>query len=284
MQQGRIVNEVMRAKPTREGAGVRLKRGFGYFEIPRFDPFLMLDDFSSPNPADYLAGFPWHPHRGIETVTYILDGDVRHRDSMGNAGVIGAGDVQWMTAGSGIIHEEMPEGAGGIAGFQLWVNLPKDFKMMTPRYQEVKAAAIPDVPVGKFARAKVIAGAIGGGFGPVENIIASPLYVDVTLEEQKELEFPLVSGHTALIYIVSGALGIGAGMPVDYEAGVVVLLNREGDNVLLRAGNSEARFLIISGKPIGEPVAWRGPIVMNSDDELRAAFQELENGTFVRKA
>lgn len=280
----RPVHATFAAKEALEGAGVRLRRGFGYFEVPTFDPFLLFDDFSSKNPADYLAGFPWHPHRGIETVTYILDGDVRHRDSLGNEGVIGAGDLQWMTAGSGIIHEEMPEGTAGLSGFQLWVNLPKKDKMIRPRYQDLRRKLIPEVGLGAHARAKVIAGNAESVRGPVEDIMAEPLYLDVTLEGNGTLEFPVAEGHTAFAYVLEGAIGAGASDAVPYARGTIVLFTRSGGVLRFRAGVSGARFLIIAGRPIGEPVAWRGPIVMHTAEELREAFQELSDGTFIRPA
>ncbi len=276
------VIEALTVKETMEGAGVKLHRGFGYFEVPKFDPFLLFDDFSGENPADYLAGFPWHPHRGIETVTYLLDGAVRHKDSIGNAGVIGGGDIQWMTAGSGIIHEEMPEGTGGIKGFQLWVNLPKSHKMMRPRYQDIVAAHVPEVVTGQGAKVRVIAGKEGGVVGPVQDVIASPMYLDVSLEGGSGYQCQVVSGHTSFIYVVEGAVGVGDDHVV-FPAGRIVLFDRAGEQVVVRAGTVGARFLLISGAPIGESVSWRGPIVMNTDQELRDAFTELREGTFLQR-
>ncbi len=277
---GRKIKKVLRAHETLEGAGVRLRRGFGYFEVSKFDPFLLFDDFSSSNPADYLPGFPWHPHRGIETVTYILDGDVRHKDSIGNSGMIGQGDIQWMTAGSGIIHEEMPEGQGGVLGFQLWVNLPKENKMMTPRYQDVKARDVPKTS-DQGAEVKVIAGKAGNVSGPVEDIMAMPAYLDVELEGGKEWKRKVANGDTAFIYVFDGAIGVGDGR-IEYEKGNILLLESVGENVGVRAGTAGVRFLFISGKPIGEPIAWRGPIVMNTKEELTTAFEELAGGTFIK--
>ena len=278
----RILDQVFSVEETLEGAGVRLHRGFGPAQVPRFDPFLLFDDFSSPQPADYLAGFPWHPHRGIETVTYVLDGDVRHRDSIGNEGVIAQGDIQWMTAGSGIIHEEMPEGVGGLQGFQLWVNLPREYKMMTPRYQDVRRKTIPEVRLGEHARGKVIAGKVAGAIGPVEDIMASPLYVDIMLEPEKTLVLPVRDGDTVFLYIIDGALGIGSDDTIRYGKGLILLFDRGGDTVVIRAGGNGARFLLVSGTPLGEQVAWRGPIVMNTEAELHTAFRELQEGTFIR--
>lgn len=265
-----------------EGAGVRLSRGFANTEVPRFDPFLLFDDFSAKNPADYLAGFPWHPHRGIETVTYILDGDVRHQDSMGNEGLIGKGDIQWMTAGSGIIHKEMPEGVHGIKGFQLWVNLPKTSKMMKPRYQDISMHDVPEVIV-PHARIKMIAGSREGVEGPVKDIIAEPLYVDVLLDAEKDFVFPVTSGYTTFVYLFEGELGTGIEGSIIYDKGTILLYAREGDTVQLRAGSKGAHFLLVSGKPIGEPVAWHGPIVMNTHQELATAFAELNEGTFIKQ-
>lgn len=278
------VKESFKVQEALEGAGVRLHRGFGYFEVPRFDPFLLFDDFSAPNPADYLAGFPWHPHRGIETVTYILDGDVRHRDSIGNAGVIGAGDIQWMTAGSGIIHEEMPEGTGGIKGFQLWVNLPKSHKMITPRYQDIGAQLVPEVSLDNGVVARVLAGREGGVQGPVMDVVMSPTYVDITAQGGKEFKLVVEEGNTVFAYIIDGALGVGREESVAYAKGSIVLFEKEGSLLQLKAGTTGARFLLISGKPIGEPVAWRGPIVMNSNEELQLAFSELQRGTFLKSS
>jgi len=259
-----------------------LHRGFANAQVPRFDPFLLFDDFSATNPADYLAGFPWHPHRGIETVTYILDGNVRHRDSIGNAGVIGAGDIQWMSAGSGIIHEEMPEGAGGIMGFQLWVNIPKINKMTDPRYQDLGKKTIPEIGYGTNSKVRVIAGRVSDVSGPVEDIMADPLYIDVTVEPEKEFQFPVTPGYTTFVYLFEGTLGEGVGGGIDFHKGTILLFDREGDMVHLRAGSTGARFLLVSGKPLNEPVAWHGPIVMNSQAELVAAYRELEAGEFIK--
>jgi redox-sensitive bicupin YhaK (pirin superfamily) len=275
------VVESLTIQETLEGAGVKLHRGFGYYEVPKFDPFLLFDDFSSNNPTDYLAGFPWHPHRGIETVTYILDGDVRHKDSIGNAGVIRKGDIQWMTAGSGIIHEEMPEGTGGIKGFQLWVNLPKSHKMMRPRYQDIAAKSVPDTISSQGAHVRVIAGVEGDIRGPVADVVMSPTYIDVTLVGGGRYSRLLTEGHTAFVYIFDGALGIGNDDAIIYPKGKILLLEKEGEGVEIVAGPHGARFLLVSGVPIGEPVSWRGPIVMNTDEEIQQAFSELREGTFL---
>lgn len=278
----RTIVRVGDAKLTLEGAGVRLKRGISAPEAHLFDPFLMFDDFSSDIPEHYLAGFPWHPHRGMETVTYILDGAVRHKDSLGNEGVIEGGSVQWMTAGSGIIHEEMPESAHGIRGFQLWVNLPRDKKMSAPNYQDLKGRAIPEVALSLGARARVIAGELGGARGPLEAVAGSPLYADITLEAGKETRVPLPKDHTAFAYVVEGAVML-PGSEQAFHAGRVLLFGRDGEAVALRAGNGGARYLLIAGAPLNEPIAWHGPIVMNTEQELKDAFRELQEGTFIKR-
>lgn len=278
----RAVHEKIHAKATMEGAGVRLHRGFGFYEKPRFDPFLLFDDFSSEEPEDYLLGFPWHPHRGIETVTYIVRGEVAHGDSIGNAGVIGDGQVQWMTAGSGIIHHEMPRGLNGLVGFQLWVNLPKAEKMNPPRYQEYSAQEFPEIPLGPHASAKVIAGGVQDVDGPVEDITVGPTYVDISLKSG-EVEFPVIDGHTVFLYIFDGNLSVDREHRTSYSRGDVVLFEREGDTVYVKAGNGGARFVLISGKPLGEPIAWNGPIVMNTPQELEKAFYEIKVGSFVKE-
>ena len=275
----RSVAGTFKATEVLEGACVRLHRGFSNKEASRFDPFLLFDDFSSSIPEHYLAGFPWHPHRGMETVTYILDGSVRHKDSLGNEGVIESGSLQWMTAGSGIIHEEMPESAHGIRGFQLWVNLPKEKKMSKPRYQGLRGKQIPDVTLAPGAIARVVAGTLAGVTGPLESIAGSPLYIDVTLEANRAVSVPVPRGHTAFIYIIEGAVGVGETL---YAPGAIVLFERNGDEVALRAPAVGARFLLIAGAPLNEPVAWHGPIVMNSDEELRQAFTDLREGTFIK--
>lgn len=273
--------EVLGARPTVEGAGVRLRRMFGFAEVPRFDPFLMLDDFRGDRPGDCLAGFPWHPHRGMETVTYMLEGWIEHADSMGNSGMVGAGAVQWMTAGSGIVHQEMPQPVDGrMGGFQLWVNLPAEQKMNDPRYQEIAAEAIPAVRR-DGTEVRVIAGEHGGVRGPVTGIVAGPTYLDVALEPNAVLEHPADRGMTAFAYVHAGSAVFGAsGTPVGN--GHVARLG-PGDLVRARAGPDGGRFLLVAGRPVGEPVAWRGPIVMNTGEELDRAFEELRVGTFVRK-
>ena len=279
----RRIEAILPSRETIEGAGVHLRRAFGYYEVPRLDPFLMLDDFRSQNPAEFVAGFPWHPHRGIETVTYMLDGFVQHEDSMGNKGVIRSGDVQWMTAGNGIIHQEMPKHLddGKMGGFQLWVNLPADHKMMDPRYQEVKTEAIPQVEAAKGVTLRVIAGEVQGVRGPVRDIVVEPEYLDVQIAPHATFEHPVKNGHRAFAYVLGGRGRF------DDESGEVVdsenlVLFRDGDRVRIEAMDRPLRLLLVSGKPLHEPVAWWGPIVMNNRRELETAVQEFQDGTFVK--
>ena len=284
MAEVRSVERLFRAYETIEGAGVRLHRAFGYEETPLFDPFLMLDDFrAGKRPEDYLAGFPWHPHRGIETVTYMLEGRVEHGDSMGNAGNVNAGDIQWMTAGSGIIHQEMPKPVDGrMGGFQLWVNLPRKNKMMDPRYQEVKTRQVPIASPEPGVTIRVVCGKAGEVRGPVENIVADPEYFDITLSPDTIFSHPVNGSYTAAAYVIEGA---GFCNKKDNR----VLQNRdlilfgEGDEVRMESSENGMRLLFFSGKPIHEPVAWRGPIVMNTQEELRLAFREFQEGTFIKK-
>jgi redox-sensitive bicupin YhaK (pirin superfamily) len=268
-----------------EGAGVRLKRVLGFYEQKLIDPFLLFDHFGSRDPADYIAGFPWHPHRGIETVTYMLEGRTEHGDSMGNRGVIGPGDVQWMTAGSGIIHQEMPlETPGGLRGFQLWVNLPKAGKMMAPRYRDVQNADIPAVEAPE-ALVRVVAGKYGNATGPVADVVAEPLYLDVALGDKRTFTLDTPAGHTFLAYIFEGRACFGdeasGSAGTEDEAGTGILFG-DGGGISVRAGDGGARFLLFGGKPLGEPIAWRGPIVMNTREELDQAFRELHAGTFIK--
>jgi quercetin 2,3-dioxygenase len=292
----RKILKVIKSKPTIEGAGVHLKRVFGFSEAPAMDPFLLLDDFRSDDPARYLAGFPWHPHRGIETITYMLEGTVEHGDSLGNRGVIGPGDVQWMTAGSGIIHQEMPKaGEGGrMGGFQLWANLPASQKMMEPRYREVKALDIPEVRSGK-ASVRIISGTVEGVRGPVRDVVIDPMVIDVTVPAQEAFSLAVPAGHAVFAYVIEGGASFcGQTDPYAYEAegSRYFDMKREallgngslavfGDGTEIRASAAEkpVRFLLIAGRPIGEPVAWYGPIVMNTQEELRTAFEEYRNGT-----
>ena len=279
----RKIKEVLQSKPTREGAGVHLKRAFGFNEVPVFDPFLLLDDFRSDNPDDYLKGFPWHPHRGIETITYVLTGDVEHGDSLGNKGVIGSGDVQWMTAGSGIVHQEMPKGdaSGRMYGFQLWANLPARQKMMDPRYRGVTSKQIPEIKFPDGTAVKVIAGQVSGIKGPVSDVVIDPEYIDVTVPAKAKFKHATKQGYTVFAYVIAGEGRFSGDKSSPVGNGMLVLFD-DGNEVSVSAVEQEVRFLLISGKPIGEPVAWYGPIVMNTDDELRIAFEEYEQGTFIK--
>ena len=275
-------DSVWKSTPTMEGAGVRLKRVFGHAEAPRLDPFLLLDDIHSTNPDDYLAGFPWHPHRGIETVTYVLHGDVEHGDSIGNHGAIGDGDVQWMTAGSGIIHQEMPNKVSGdMRGLQLWVNLPASHKMMDPRYRDIPSDSIPKVKAGNGVQVGVIAGDYSGVSGPMEDLVQSPSYFDVTVPAGESFTFDFPPGHTVFAYILSGDGTFGT--DEDSKVGTEhVVLYGDGDGVDIGAGDNGVRFLLIAGEPLNEPVAWGGPIVMNTEEELHEAFREFREGTFIK--
>jgi quercetin 2,3-dioxygenase len=296
----RPVKRLITAKPTLEGAGVHLRRAFGFGNTSDFDPFLLLDDFRNDVPADYLAGFPWHPHRGIETITYVLAGTVEHGDSMGNHGAIGAGDIQWMTAGSGIIHQEMPKGdaVGRMHGFQLWANLPAALKMTAPRYQEIKTGDVPEVTEDDGTVARIVCGSMWGQRGPVEGIAADPVYVDVSVPPGKRRTLPVETSHHAFAYVfagsgrfsnASGPLAVptesvgwaDTSPPVEADNRSLVLFDR-GDEVTVQAGEDGIRFLLVSGRPLREPVAWYGPIVMNTQEELREAFDELHQGTFLR--
>ena len=273
----RAVESVWKSIPTIEGAGVHLKRVFGHAQIPRLDPFLLLDDFSSTHAPDYLPGFPWHPHRGIETVTYILEGKVAHEDSLGNKGLIKSEEVQWMTAGSGVIHQEMPQKSTALSGFQLWVNLPRARKMTDPRYQEVSKGEIPEVEY-QGSKVKVICGTVSGVKGPVQDLFVKPEYLDVTIPAGSELAHPIPQGFKVFSYVVSGEGQIGG---QETKGGELVLF-KDGDQVRMHAGKHDLRLLLISGKPLGEPIAWYGPVVMNTQDELKTAFAEYEEGTFLK--
>lgn len=296
----RPIKRLIQSKPTLEGAGVRLRRAFGFGNTSDFDPFLLLDDFRNDIPEDYLAGFPWHPHRGIETITYVLAGTVEHGDSLGNRGVIGPGDVQWMTAGRGIIHQEMPKGdaTGRMHGFQLWANLPASLKMTAPRYQEITAPEIPEVIDDSGVRARVICGAFWGRRGPVEGIAADPVYLDVSVPPGVKATLPVETTRHAFAYVFAGSgrfcdaseplavptEGVGwaeTAPPREADNRSLVLFD-QGDEVSVQAGDEGVRFLLVSGRPLKEPVAWYGPIVMNTQAELRQAFEELRQGTFLR--
>jgi len=297
----RPVKRLIKSKPTLEGAGVHLRRAFGFGNTGEFDPFLLLDDFRTDVPEDYLAGFPWHPHRGIETITYVLAGTVDHGDSMGNHGTIGCGDVQWMTAGSGIIHQEMPKGdtTGRMHGFQLWANLPSAQKMTAPRYQEVKTGEIPEVTDDDGTHVRIVCGEFWGTKGPVEGIATDPIYLDVSVPPGKRKTLPVETTRHAFAYVfagdgkfcnASGPLAVPTESvgwadtkpPSDAENRSLVVFDR-GDEVAVQAGEDGVRFLLVSGKPLEEPVAWYGPIVMNTQEQLQQAFQELQQGTFLKK-
>jgi quercetin 2,3-dioxygenase len=298
----RPIKRLATAKPTLEGAGVHLRRAFGFGNTSEFDPFLLLDDFRNDIPDDYLAGFPWHPHRGIETITYVLAGTVEHGDSLGNSGAIAAGDVQWMTAGRGIIHQEMPKGdeLGQMHGFQLWANLPSSLKMTAPRYQEVKAPEIPEVVDDDGTRARVVCGTFWGKAGPIDGIAADPIYLDVSVPPGKRKTLPVETSRHAFAYVFAGSgkfcnasaplavptEGVGwwdTTVPIAAENRSLVLFD-SGDEVAVQAGDDGIRFLLVSGKPLGEPVAWYGPIVMNTQDQLREAYDQLREGTFLKPA
>jgi redox-sensitive bicupin YhaK (pirin superfamily) len=284
METIRPVTSVQASRPTLEGAGVRLKRALGFHRTPDLDPFLLLDDFHSSRPDDYRAGFPWHPHRGIETITYMLEGTVAHGDSLGNRGVIRPGEVQWMTAGSGIVHQEMPEGDGGglLWGFQLWANLPRAHKMMDPRYRDITQSLIPEVETKSGAKVKVVCGQVEGVRGPVDDVVIEPEYLDVTVPAGGAFNHTVPARHTVFAYVFEGA-----GEFDDKKTGTAIgaehlVVFGQGDGVSVTTGESGVRFLLISGKPLGEPVAWYGPIVMNTEEELEIAFEEYRNGTFLK--
>ncbi len=284
MENKRRIAKILKSKPTVEGAGVRLKRAFGYYEVPLLDPFLLLDDFHSDNPSDYMSGFPWHPHRGIETVTYMLQGEVAHGDSLGNQGVIGSGDTQWMTAGSGIIHQEMPRRQeGSLQGFQLWINLPADRKMMAPRYQDIKKDQVPVVEPAPGVTARIICGELAGARGPVGDIIAEPTYLDISIEAQGAFEPNVRPGHKVFVYVFAGS-GFFDTEQTSAVGPEELVIFGDGDGLNIKAGDTGVRFLLISGRPLGESVAWRGPIVMNTQAELVTAFEEYEAGTFIKAA
>ena len=276
----RQVIRIIEPQPVVEGAGVRLKRSIAGAALDYLDPFLLFDHFGSDNPRDYLAGFPMHPHRGIETVTYMLAGVVTHRDSLGNAGTIGAGDVQWMTAGRGIMHEEMPQPKDGrMAGFQLWVNLPARLKMTRPRYQEVAAAQIPEAQLAGGVRVRVIAGRVGDAVGPVTEIAADPAYLDVTLPADAAFTHAIPRGHTAFAYLFGGSGVFGGGETAVGQPKLLVF--GDGDLIQARGGRVGVRFLLISGQPLGEPIARYGQFVMNTREEIMQTLEDLRNGTFV---
>ncbi len=296
----RKIVKTIKSRPVIEGAGVHLRRAFGFGETELFDPFLLMDDFRSDEPDLYRKGFPWHPHRGIETITYMLKGTVEHGDSLGNSGVIKPGDVQWMTAGGGIVHQEMPRGdaAGSMHGFQLWANLPASHKMMKPRYRGITAAEIPEVEAEGGAKIKLICGTAGNTRGPVTDVVIDPEYLDVSVPPKSSFTHPTIPGHTVLAYVIGGeGVFCGEGDAFSYDAvganyfdfakdriigDRTLIVYGDGDAVRVSAGDEGVRFLLVSGKPIRQSVAWHGPIVMNTREELRRAFDDLDNGTFLR--
>ena len=295
----RAVKKVVASKPTLEGAGVKLRRAFGFGDTTDYDPFLLFDDFRNDRPDDYLAGFPWHPHRGIETITYVLAGTVDHGDSLGNRGSLGAGDIQWMTAGSGILHQEMPKGdqAGRMHGFQLWSNLPASLKMTAPRYQDVQGKDVPEVVDDDGTTVRVVCGSFWGKSGPVEGVASDPRYLDIFVPPGVRKVLPIETSRHAFAYVFQGSgtfrdasspravqtdiVGTGVERP-DFIGNRSMVLFDQGDEVVVQAGDEGIRFLLVSGKPIEEPVAWYGPIVMNTQHELRVALDELNRGTFIK--
>jgi redox-sensitive bicupin YhaK (pirin superfamily) len=296
----RRIKKVLKSKPTLEGAGVHLKRVFGYQHVPQLDPFLLLDDFHSNNPYEYIKGFPWHPHRGIETITYVLYGKVEHGDSMANKGVIDSGDIQWMTAGSGIVHQEMPKGRedGLMWGFQLWANLPASHKMMEPRYRDVKRHQIPEVRLDNSVEIKVICGQVNGVKGPVQDIVIDPEYLDVIVPAKTSFTHSVQDGYTVFAFVIEGkgcfeperdpyGYDVEGRNYFDFERESLIgteslIIFKDGGEVAISTEDEGVRFLLISGKPIKEPVAWQGPIVMNTQEELRIAFEEYQGGTFLK--
>ena len=298
----RPVRTITQSQPTIEGAGVKLRRAFGFGKTEEFDPFLLLDDFRNERPEDYLAGFPWHPHRGIETITYVLGGSVHHGDSLGNRGTLGTGDVQWMTAGSGILHQEMPRGdaEGRMHGFQLWANLPATLKMTRPRYQDIAAGDIPEIVDDDGTRVRVICGEFWGKTGPVEGVAADPRYLDVWVPPGARKTLAVEASRHAFAYVFEGSgsfrdasapRGVltewvgdrsGEGVTRDDAGNRSLILFDSGDEITVRAGEAGIRFLLVSGRPLQEPVAWQGPIVMNTPEELRRAYAELRDGTFIK--
>jgi len=283
MNKIRRIQRISKSKPTIEGAGVQLKRAFAHREVVILDPFLLLDDFHSDNPDDYIAGFPRHPHRGIETVTYMIEGNVEHQDSIGNHGIIKSGDIQWMTAGSGIIHSEMPAQVNGLLwGFQLWVNLPATNKMMRPRYQDIPAAKVPEITINNGIKIRILVGEINGINGPVQDIVTNPEYIDVTIPANTKFEHEVEKDYTAFAYCFEGK-GYFEPNKEQLVSKEHLVIFREGESVQIVASENEhVRFLLVSGKPIKEPVAWYGPIVMNTQEEIRIAFEEYHNGTFLK--
>jgi quercetin 2,3-dioxygenase len=296
----RPIKQIFQAKPAIEGAGVKLRRAFGFGKTDEFDPFLLFDDFRNERPEDFLAGFPWHPHRGIETITYVLKGTIDHGDSLGNSGTLGSGDVQWMTAGSGILHQEMPKGdpQGKMHGFQLWANLPSSHKMMNPRYQDIGAQEIPTVTDDDGTHVRVVCGSFWGKTGPVEGIAADPQYLDIGVPPGKQKTLPIETSRHAFAYVFEGTgtfrdastpmgvktefVGSDSGFSRDATGNRSLVLFDRGDEIVVQAGETGIRFLLVSGKPIDEPIAWYGPIVMNTQEEIQQALTELRNNTFIK--
>lgn len=284
MRKSRTIEQTWKSKGTLEGAGVHLKRAFGFSETPQFDPFLLLDDFRSDTPKHYLKGFPWHPHRGIETITYVLRGDVEHGDSIGNSGTISSGDVQWMTAGSGIIHQEMPKGDenGIMQGFQLWANLPAKQKMTEPKYRDVRSDQIPLVRLENGVEIRIICGSVGTERGPVHDIVIDPEYLDITVPPETVFAHSTKTGHTAIAYVIGGQGYFEKGENRKLLGNETLVHFSEGNEIVAETKKEPVRFLFFSGKPIKEPIAWYGPIVMNTEEELRIAFEEYRAGTFIK--
>lgn len=278
----RSIRYLAESVPAVDGAGVHLKRAFGNLQGVNLDPFLLLDNFHSDDPKDYSAGFPWHPHRGIETVTYMLNGTMRHEDSLGNKGDITSGEIQWMTAGSGIIHQEMPQQKNGlIQGFQLWVNLPKTNKMMQPRYQDIKRHEIPEYKVDNDTKVRILAGEYSGNLGPVQDVVSNPTYLDVTVNQETKFDYQVTKDNTVIIYTIEGNAYFDKSKEKLIEKDHLVVFG-SGDEVNIETDNEHTKFLIMSGKPIDEPVAWHGPMVMNTQEEIIEAFQEFQAGTFIK--
>ncbi|MEI6898447.1 MAG: pirin family protein [Bacteroidota bacterium] len=282
MSEQRKITRLLQGQKTSDGAGVSLLRVFGYYEKELFDPFLLLDFFGSDHPDDYMAGFPWHPHRGIETVTYMIEGSVEHGDSMGNTGVINSGGIQWMTAGSGIIHQEMPKRYDGkMHGFQLWVNLPASKKMMQPRYQDIQPESVPVITLENGVVVKVLAGEFNGEKGPVKDIMADPFYLDVSMPKESFFNLDINPDHTVFAFVFQGEGHFDPEYVKSIKVGQLVKLTR-GDFVGITTKDHPVRFILVSGEPLGQPIAWHGPIVMNTDEEIDLAFREYRNGTFIK--
>ncbi len=281
MADSRAVSRVLRGHPATDGAGVRMTRVIATPDLDHFDPFLLLDEFRSDDPGDYMAGFPDHPHRGFETVTYMLAGSMEHRDNQGNAGLLGPGSVQWMTAGRGIVHSEMPRQEDGLMwGFQLWVNLPASMKMTSPRYQDIPADDVPEVSVARDVTVKVIAGVSAGAKGPIEGVATEPLYLDIYMQAGRKAEFEVPPGHNAFVYVYGGRVEVGISTPVAVPSGAIALLERDGTASVTVAAEEDSRLLLIAGKPLEEPIARQGPFVMNTQTEVQQAFADYQSGRF----